>query len=137
MIASLLLQNDSPWLPHNDEHLRAILMVVRLAPQLDACLHDDNDDDVSAVTGACWAALAAAERAYDLPRTPARLSLKESRRLIEIYDAVWFLMEALRVLSTVPQPTRDEDPNITRERRYWGARTIHCHRELSALLEGP
>jgi hypothetical protein len=122
------------WRPHNGAHLAAIRLVVGLAPALCRCLDSDDDHEVTTVTGAVWAALKGAAYAYRLPAAEVDLDAAASRALLEDYDAVWLLMQALDVLSKVPQPTRRESATVTARRQHWGLRVHQLHRDLAARL---
>ena len=122
------------WRPHNGAHLAAIRLVVGLAPALCRCLDSDDDHEVTTVTGAVWAALQGAAYAYRLPAADVDLDAAESCALLEDYDAVWLLMQALDVLSKVPAPKRRESTAVTARRQHWGLRVHLLHRALAARL---
>lgn len=135
MSAALLVQRHGAFVPINDVQLRGLRLVASLAPALDACLHSDDDREVTTVTTEVWIALSACASAYDYPRTATGTPLREAERLFAIYDTTWMLMQALDVLSRVPKPRKREHRAVTETRERWGLRVMGLHEDLHQLLQ--
>lgn len=125
MSAALILAAPLPHQrPRNPLHLRAVASLAMMAFDLVEAFLGDDDGLVGPVTTRAESWCELIRTAYDIPPAPVDVSDHGARRLLEVSDLCWRVLQVSRKLKACPPPKRRESRAITEERERW-ARRLH------------
>lgn len=135
MIAALLLATPpAHQRPRNRQHLYALRGHRALAADLAEAFLGDSDDLVAPVTTQAEVWCEAIRTAYASPPGPVDLPHEEARRLLEVSDLCWRVLQQSRKLKACPSPKRREARAVTAERERWALALRATLIELRVML---
>lgn len=137
MSAALLLAVPLPHQrPRNPLHLRAVRYLAQMAPQIVEAFMGDDDGLVGPVTTRAESWCELIRTAYDAPPSPVDVPASEARRLLEVSDLCWRVLQVSRKLKACPPPKRREARATSEERERWARRLHETLIELRGLVGG-
>lgn len=120
--------------PRNPPHLLAVASLATMAEDIVEAFMGDDDGLVGPVTTRAENLCATIRASYDIPPAPVDVPDHGARRLLEVSDLCWRVLQVSRKLKACPPIRRREARAITEERERWARRLHETLIELRGLL---